>query len=431
MNSLENLFDSVKLAPAVWRHESEFDPTLPEYAGIQAITYDALTVEGQKTQSFAYIGFPESAKKDEDSGESAKTVPGIVLVHGGGGHAYLEWVRMWNARGYAAIAMDTVGFFPTVVNAGITEGDSSLYKHGLHGPFAREGYIITPNNDGFTSSDRPLTEQWMTHAVSQVIAANNVLRSFDCVDNDRIGLTGISWGGEIASIVIGYDQRFAFAIPVYGAGFLSKSLTVLGERMRNPVTAALWQAEDRFDQVHMPIFWICYNDDNHFSIMSNSDSYAATASSNERTILSMVDNMGHSHVDGWRPLSIMNYADWIVRDGRGFVRFLTQPTVENPQAIVRVPEGANIISTTLYYIDAPMTYSVHDKFNRGASYTYMDQVWQRGPASISDSIEGNTTIGEQLAQNRVISTVLPPEAHGFYLEIVTEEGISTSQWVTR
>ncbi len=61
----------------------------------------------------------------------------------------------------------------------------------------------------------------------------------------------------------------------------------------------------------------------------------------------------------------------------------------------------------------------------------MDQVWQRGPASISDSIEGNTTIGEQLAQNRVISTVLPPEAHGFYLEIVTEEGISTSQWVTR
>ena len=52
--------------------------------------------------------------------------------------------------------------------------------------------------------------------------------------------------------------------------------------------------------------------------------------------------------------------------------------------------------------------------------------------SNSDSYNATASSkGEQLAQNRVISTVLPPEAHGFYLEIVTEEGISTSQWVTR
>ena len=32
-----------------------------------------------------------------------------VLVHGGGGTAFDAWVRLWNDRGYAAIAMDLAG----------------------------------------------------------------------------------------------------------------------------------------------------------------------------------------------------------------------------------------------------------------------------------------------------------------------------------
>ena len=36
----------------------------------------------------------------------------MVLVHGGGGTAEAEWVRIWNARGYAAISMDTCGCVP-------------------------------------------------------------------------------------------------------------------------------------------------------------------------------------------------------------------------------------------------------------------------------------------------------------------------------
>ena len=43
--------------------------------------------------------------------EPGKTVPGIVLVHGGGGTAFAEWVGS-GPRGYAAIAMDTCGHGP-------------------------------------------------------------------------------------------------------------------------------------------------------------------------------------------------------------------------------------------------------------------------------------------------------------------------------
>ena len=39
-------------------------------------------------------------------------MPGIVLVHGGGGVPFASWVKMWNDRGYAAIAMSVTGDFP-------------------------------------------------------------------------------------------------------------------------------------------------------------------------------------------------------------------------------------------------------------------------------------------------------------------------------
>ena len=41
--------------------------------------------------------------------------------------------------------------------------------------------------------------------VGQTIFAGNVLRSFDCVDGTKVGISGISWGCVITSIVIGYD----------------------------------------------------------------------------------------------------------------------------------------------------------------------------------------------------------------------------------
>ena len=73
--------------------------------GVQAITYSGLPLNGKPTKVFAYLGYPEGPVPQGG-------FPAVVLVHGGGGTAFAKYVRIWNRRGYAAIAMDLYGTRP-------------------------------------------------------------------------------------------------------------------------------------------------------------------------------------------------------------------------------------------------------------------------------------------------------------------------------
>jgi hypothetical protein len=80
---------------------------------------------------FAYIGYPPNASKNNK-------VPAVILVHGGAGTAFPQWVKIWNDKGYAAIAMDLEGRQP------LNPGSQSITKHELGGPvntnFAESAY---------------------------------------------------------------------------------------------------------------------------------------------------------------------------------------------------------------------------------------------------------------------------------------------------
>src|SRR5579864_1920085 len=52
--------------------------------GLRALYYDGLPYRGTATRVFAWYGAP--------AGRRGK-VPGVVLVHGGGGTAFRDWVR--------------------------------------------------------------------------------------------------------------------------------------------------------------------------------------------------------------------------------------------------------------------------------------------------------------------------------------------------
>lgn len=260
----------------------------PEYVtnGVRAVWLEGVTWKDRPTRIFAYYGLPKGATVD-------KKVPGIVLVHGGGGTAFHSWVRTWNARGYAAVAMDTCGGVPF-------DGEYSKchQRHDWSGP----------NGWGcFKDEALKPEDQWMYHAVESVIRSHTFLRGLPEVDASKIGVTGISWGGVLTSVVCGVDPRFAFAAPVYGCGNLRKhSLWTpeIGERWN-----ALWDPLQYAKRCRCPTLWCTGTNDHFFPL----DSFKETALATGNALFSIKVRMPHGHPPDGDPAEISAFADSIVK----------------------------------------------------------------------------------------------------------------------
>ena len=71
---------------------------------------------------------------------------------------------------------------------------------------------------------------WTYHAVAAVLRGHSLLAAPARGRPDRIGVTGISWGGYLTCIVAGLDDRLKVAVPVYGCGFLHENSAWKPER---------------------------------------------------------------------------------------------------------------------------------------------------------------------------------------------------------
>lgn len=283
-------------APDVY--EVEQDSESESDGRLRQIYFDGLPWKGEPTRVFAWLGVPES--------KEAK-VPGIVLVHGGGGTAFKEWVQLWNEQGFAAISIAVEG--QTDERVAESERGRRWKQHEWAGP-ARQGI--------FADTDQPLEDQWMYHALADTILANSLLRSLPRVDADKIGVMGISWGGVITSSVIGIDSRFAFAIPTYGCGHLFDADNHWGDALHdNEIYQQVWDGMQRIDRVRMPVLWLSWPKDNHFPLDAQAACY--TSAPGPRMV-SLIPGMGHSHQAGWRPPDSYAFAKTIVTDGRPWCR---------------------------------------------------------------------------------------------------------------
>jgi dienelactone hydrolase len=274
-------------------------------AGIQPVLYQGEPYRGRPTRAFAYLGVPKwapPARPEEIEGTEASGVPGMVLVHGGGGTAFREWVAIWNARGYAAIAMDLSGRGAgrqPLPDGGPDQGDEPSAKFG--DPAA--GWA----------------DHWVYHSVANVLRAHSLLRSVPGVDPRRIGITGISWGGYLTCIVAGVDQRFACAIPVYGCGFLQHNSVWLDRGSFAAMSEASRRAwHDRCDPAQyagaatMPMLFVSGTNDFAYPL----DSYQRTYSLVRRPLsLAVRVRLAHGHPQGWAPPEIARFAEHLFRDG--------------------------------------------------------------------------------------------------------------------
>ena len=123
---------------------------------VRPVYLEGLPFQGKPTFFFAWVGLPKGLRPGQK-------VPGVVLVHGGGGTAFAPWVEWWIRRGYAAIAMDTVGRRPVARQGFRTasvplDGAPPAWYH-------YENDIARPR------------DSWTAHAVGTIVRAHSYLRS--------------------------------------------------------------------------------------------------------------------------------------------------------------------------------------------------------------------------------------------------------------
>lgn len=359
-----------------------------DWYGVKALWFEGAQYRGKKTKVFSYIGYPENS--------CDKKVPAVILVHGGGGHSYAHWVKIWNDRGYAALALDLRGFLPAENQKGLagTEEQRDDYFERWQ---EDDEFIAGPDGYGIYEENGRIEDSWLYTAVADTILAHNLLLSDERIDNTKTGITGISWGGVTTSQVIAYDRRFAFAIPIYGSGFLRYSLSEIMQPFKTEEGLKYWEVSGRYKSIDFPVMWLCWNADTAFDIVPNCLSYLATKDSG--SVLSICNEMNHAHYWGWIREESYRFADGIVNNEESFVRLKNDDTefFADTFEIDCDIEGRDI-KASLYYITEDYRYNEKSE-----------------PAFTWNILEA------QIINNAVIVNI-PPDAKGYYIELKEKTG---------
>lgn len=340
--------------------------------GAQEVFYEGEPFDGHPTRIFAYYAQPK---------EGDGPFPGIVLVHGGGGKAFADWARQWADRGYAALAMDLAGRGPDgerLADAGPEQDDKTKFRD-------------------FT--DDEVDQTWPYHAVAAVLRGCSLLASREEVDAERIGITGISWGGYLTCIAAGLDDRFKAAVPVYGCGFLAENsvwqptFERMSEDQRERWVRNFDPASYLAD-VRCPMLFVAGTNDYAYPLDSLQKSYRLVS---EPVHLTIRVKMPHSHPDGWAPMEIGIFLDSILKDGRPL------PTI-GPAEL----RGGRVVAQTSSTV--PIT-------RAELHYAVADGPWKKRGWQSTSAVHARDTVSVELPNIRPLV---------YYLSITDERGAQVS-----
>jgi len=374
---------------------------------IHSLTYAGEKYQGHDTEVFAFYASPITLGLEVKPGTK---FPGVVLIHGGGGTAFADWVHLWAKRGYAAIAMDLNGSRPPdpefdpktgmAIGNGHRGVRTRLPNGGPpHGHAEKFDSIITPD----TSDD------WPFHAAASVMRAHTLLRSFPEVDAEHTAVTGISWGGYTTCLVASLDDRFKAAVPVYGCGFLHEGESVQKPSIDKLDTGhrALWVKEydpgSLLPRCHVPILFVNGTNDVHYVLDSYMKSYNSVPG--EKHIRIQV-NMHHGHQSGWAPPEIGLFIDSKCRGGKPLPTF----------GELRTVDGSVKVSVTSA---PPTTFKKAELHYTTDAGLRSKRNWTSVPAVLSENInESNNAI---LWQSNEITAPKPPADANTWFITVTDE----------
>ena len=341
---------------------------------------EGLAYKGKPTKFLTCYAIPKAA--------DGRSVPAMVCVHGGNGTAYREWVELWAKRGYAAIAMDTCGSIPVRVPGTKFDWISS----GIGGP---RGW------GGFANVNDDIKDQWPYHAVSTVVRSHSFLRAQSGVDSERIGITGLSWGGFLTCLSAAVDKRFKLAVPVYTCAFYD-TIGSAEERRKTLGDVKwrrwldLWDPKHYIPEIDMPIMWLSGTNDRSFPYGSLRKTFPLVKAPLDVVIR---PRMPHGHTAGWSPKEIFAYADSFFRNGLKLPK-VSAPVAAGNTAVARFESGEGFM--------APVAAELHYTTADGK---WENRLWRCRPARI----EGASAIAD-----------MPSGVTAHFINLVFENGLKVS-----
>jgi cephalosporin-C deacetylase-like acetyl esterase len=302
---------------------------------IWSLHYEGELFSNKKTQVFAYYASPATLGDISNQRE----FPGMVLVHGGGGTAFKFWVHKWAKKGYAAIAMDLNGSEPVLHN-----GDVKRERMPNGAPPQKDRYRIH-------NIDSSFYQQWQFHAVSNILRAHSILRSFQEVDRNKTAITGVSWGGYLTNIIAGIDNRFNAAVPVYGSGFIQegsfwtdRSLfdTLTNRQMKKWIR--YWDPANYVKHATMPMLFINGTNDKYYHL----GIFAKTYELVENRKLHIDVNLEHGHKQGTKPEEIYAFVNHHLC-GNMPLSTVSKPEVIGDSIVANIDSDTKIRQGMLYF----------------------------------------------------------------------------------
>lgn len=391
--------------PFVARPEWLNTPTMrwvDRTAPIRSLIYSGESVKGQPTEVFAFYATPGTLAGDESLD---KKLPGVVLVHGGGGTAFAEWVQLWAERGYAAIAMDLSGRRPSLPKYDAATKTLTIERD--HRKIERERLPLAgldhTHLEKFDNIGGDVSDDWPLHAVASVMKAHSLLRSFPEVNAERTALTGISWGGYTTCLVASLDPRFRAAVPVYGCGYLYE-----GESVQKPSIDKLpedrradwirrYDPSSQLGKCQVPILFVNGTNDVHYPLDSYQRSFDLVPAPK---MMRIEVKMPHGHPPGWQPKEIGLFIDSYLKGTPPL------PTVGKPSRAgneVRVPVTAAVPlkSAALHYTTGTEKRS--------------DRDWTTVPATLTDGA--------------IVAPAPPADANTWFVTVTDERDAMVSSIV--
>ena len=284
----------------LWDLESLCSPPafswIDSTSSVRSLVFESVPFEGKPTKVFAYYSNPHLLQGKNNG----RSFPGVVLIHGGGGKAFKEWVEKWAADGYAAIAMDLGG----------KDASGKLFEMAGSDQSYENKFSIIRNKN--------LKNVWSYHAVASVILAHSLLLNMPEVDADKTCVTDISWGGYLTCMVAGLDNRFKAAVPVYGCGYYNES-----DAFSKPLSDLTPFYSEQWMKYFDPSAYLPYATSSLFFINGNKDffynmiPYYKTfnlAGKSEKNIR-IKPEMKHGHVEGWQIEEICYFFESVVNGG--------------------------------------------------------------------------------------------------------------------